>query len=124
VRLSKWLFLIAGVYGVLILIPLYFLEPLVGRLDPPEVTHPEYYYGFLGVALAWQVVYLTIATDPLRYRPLIPVAVLAKLSFAVAVFLLVVLGRASSLTAAAVLGDFAFAVLFVYAYLRLGRERD
>ena len=42
-----------------------------GLDNPPPVTHPEFYYGFVGVALAFQLVFLTIASDPLKYRPLI-----------------------------------------------------
>ena len=63
-------FLIAGVYGLLALVPMYFLEGRIGRDIPPPITHPEYFYGFIGVAVAWQVAFLVIARDPVRFRPL------------------------------------------------------
>jgi len=53
-RFAKWVFLLAGVSGLLVVAPPYFLEGKMGELDPPPVNHPEYYYGFLGVTLAWQ----------------------------------------------------------------------
>ena len=52
------------------LVPQYFLEQKVGIDYPPAITHPEYFYGFLGVAIAWQVAFLIIGQDPLRFRPM------------------------------------------------------
>ena len=43
---------------------------LIGQKDPPLITHPGFYYGFVGCALAWQVAFCFIATNPVRYRPL------------------------------------------------------
>jgi hypothetical protein len=51
-RFAKAVFLIAGIYGVMILTPIYFMEGKIGRDTPPAITHPEYFYGFLGTALA------------------------------------------------------------------------
>jgi hypothetical protein len=67
-RFAKWMFLLAGVSGILLVVPPYFLERQTGEDYPPSITHPEYYYGFFGVTLAWQVMFLVIATDPVRYR--------------------------------------------------------
>ena len=69
-RLARWIFLIAGIYGVLVITPFYFLEDQIGRDYPPAITHPDVYYGFIGVTLAWQIAFLVIATHPLRLRPL------------------------------------------------------
>jgi hypothetical protein len=44
-RLARWVFLLAGVSGVLIVAPMYFLEAQIGRDQPPPVNHPEFYYG-------------------------------------------------------------------------------
>jgi hypothetical protein len=54
-RFARWVFLAAGVYGVLIMTPHYILEHHVNRHHPPPINHPEFYYGFVGVTLAWQV---------------------------------------------------------------------
>ena len=79
VRLARRVFAIAGIYGLIVLLPLYFAEPLLAARAP--VNHPEYFYGFIGAASVFQLVYLTIARDPVRFRPLMPLAVLAKLNF-------------------------------------------
>ena len=63
-KFARIVFWIAGAFGVLILAPLYFMFDLVGRQDPPPITHPEFYYGFVGVTLVWQLVYMLIATNP------------------------------------------------------------
>jgi hypothetical protein len=44
-RFAKWVFLLAGVAGILLVVPPYFLEPQTGEDYPPAITHPEYYYG-------------------------------------------------------------------------------
>ena len=87
-------FLIAGVFGLVMLPPMYFLEDYLGRQVPPPITHLEIYYGFVGVTLAWQIGYLVIATDPARYRPFMLLGALGKGSFAISTAILVALGRA------------------------------
>ena len=47
-RYAKWVFLLAGITGVLMVIPPYFLEQRFGQDNPPPVNHPEFYYGFFG----------------------------------------------------------------------------
>jgi hypothetical protein len=121
VRFARWVFLVAGVYGVLVMAPQYFLERRVSRDYPPAVTHPEFYYGFVGVTVAWQVLFMAVARDPLRLRPVMPVAVLEKVSFAAAVPVLYALGRvhAAVLPFAAI--DALRAVLFTVACFRTRR---
>src|SRR5262245_36234206 len=50
-RFARIVYVIAAVYGFLTLIPLYFMLDRVGQEAPPAVSHPEFYYGFLGVTL-------------------------------------------------------------------------
>ena len=114
-------FRIAGVYGLLLLLPMYLLEGRIGRDFPPPITHPEHFYGFLGVAAAWQVAFLVIARDPVRFRPLMPVAVLEKASFGLAAVALWTGGRIPAPVLIPGLIDLALGVLFVVAYLRTPR---
>src|SRR5262245_55352144 len=81
---ARWVFRIAGIYGLAVLVPQYSLEEQVSRDYPPPITHPEYFYGFLGVAVSWQVAFLLIAQDPARYRPLMIPAALEKAAFGIA----------------------------------------
>lgn len=64
------------------LTPLYFLFNVIRRNDPTPITHPGFYYGFVGVGLAWQAAFLIIATDPARFRPIMIAAILEKFSYA------------------------------------------
>jgi len=77
-KFARVVFAIAGVWGLAVLMPLYFVFDLVGRRYPPPVTHPDFYFGFVAVALVWQVAFLIIATNPVRYRPMMLAAVLEK----------------------------------------------
>ena len=64
-KFAKIVFWAAGIWGVLILTPLFFIFNSIGRNDPPPVTHPGFYYGFAIVGLAFQLVFVVIATDPM-----------------------------------------------------------
>jgi hypothetical protein len=78
---ARRLFLIAGIYGLVVLTPQYLLEGRIGRDYPPAITHPEYFYGFVGLGVAWQLAFLVIARDPSRFRPMMVPAVVEKLTF-------------------------------------------
>lgn len=118
VTMSRWVFAIAGIYGILVLAPQYFMERTVGEQFPPPITHPENYYGFVGVALAWQVLFLMMARDPLRYRPAMIPAILEKVAFGGACLVLFLQGRLSPVILAAGSGDLLFGVLFAVCYWR------
>jgi hypothetical protein len=111
-------FLIAAIYGLIVLLPQYFLEEKTGRDFPPAITHPEYFYGFIGIAVAWQLVFLIISRDPIRYRPLMPVAIVEKIAFGVPAIALYLTGRLSSQMLGAGLLDLVLGALFVVAYKR------
>jgi hypothetical protein len=114
-KFAKIVFWIAGIWGLLIITPLYFMFDLIGQKDPPPITHPGFFYGFVGCALAWQVAFCFIATDPVRYRPLMIPSVLEKAAYAVAIVVLVAQGRTrpSDLVFAAT--DSLLGILFVIA---------
>jgi len=116
---AKRVFFLAGIYGVLALGPMYFLEGRLGRDFPPPITHPEHFYGFVGVALAWQIVFLMISRDPARYRLMMVPSVLEKLSFGIAVWVLFLQARVSSVMLAPASIDLALAVLFGVSFWKL-----
>src|SRR5215218_3250328 len=111
-KFAKRVFLVAGIYGLIVLLPWYFMENKTGRDFPPAITHPEYFYGFVGVAIAWQVAFLIIATDPVRYRALMIPAILEKASFGIATLVLFGLGRVNGQMAGASAIDLVLGVLF------------
>ncbi|WP_182830378.1 hypothetical protein [Tautonia rosea] len=116
-RLARWLFLGAGLSGLLAILPQYALEGWINRQFPPVITHPEYFYGFVGLAAAWQVVFLVIASDPIRYRPLMLVGILEKATFGGAAVALFLQGRVGGSVLGPGLVDLVFGGLFWVAYL-------
>lgn len=120
-KFAKVVFWIAGIWGLLVIAPLYFLFDVIPRHDPPVITHPGFYYGFVGTALAWQIAFCFMATDPVRYRPLIIPSIFEKFSYAVAIVVLVSQGRTNRGDLVFAATDFLLGVLFVSAYLRLSR---
>lgn len=116
VRFAARVFRFAAIYGILALAPQYFLEERIGRDDPPPITHPEHFYGFVGVALAWQLAFLLIARDPLRYRLFMLPAIAEKLAFGLAAPILVLLGRSAAPVAFFGALDLVLAALFFAAF--------
>ena len=116
-KFAKWVFLLAGLYGVLVLTPLYFRESAIARDYPPAITHPEYFYGFIGTALACQFLFLILASDPRRYRPMMLPAIAEKAAFGVAVPILYMQQRVSPVTFGFSLVDVLLGLLFIAAFL-------
>ena len=117
-KFAKLVYFIAGIYGLIVLVPQFFMEEKTGRDFPPAITHPEYYYGFIGIAVAWQVLFLILSKDPLRYRAMMIPAVLEKLSFAIAVLILFFQHRIPPIILGAGIIDLTFGSLFILAYFK------
>ena len=60
---AKRVFLVAAIYGIAAVFPQYFMDLKIGIDFPPPFNHPERFYGFLGIALAWQFAFLLIAKE-------------------------------------------------------------
>lgn len=121
---ARRVFLFAGTLGLLALLPMYFLEGRIGRDQSPAITHPEYFYGFLGVAVSWQVAFLFIARDPLRFRPLMAPAILEKTTYGLTIVALFLGGRLAAVILASGLIDLTLSVLFVVAFVRTAPSRE
>jgi hypothetical protein len=121
-KFARVVFLIAGLYGLVILAPGYFLEQAVGRDNPPAITHPEFFYGFLGVALAWQIAFLIIAQNPVRFRPVMIPSIIEKLTYSGAVIVLLKQHRVSMSMFELGLADLVFAVLFAVSFVKTRRS--
>jgi hypothetical protein len=117
-RFARRVYTVAGIYGLIVMLPQYFLADRIGRDTPPPITHPEYFYGFIGVVIAWQIAFLVIARDPQRFRALMPVTVLEKLVFAVPVLLLWAQGRVAPSVLPFAGLDLLLGTLFLFSYLR------
>jgi hypothetical protein len=118
VKFAKLTFWIAGVWGVLVLTPLYFIFDVIGRQDPPPITHPAFYYGFVAVALVWQFAFFVIGSHPARFRPFMVVAALEKFSYG-STLLVLFLEHSLHATDLALGGiDSLLAILFLVAFFK------
>ena len=117
-RFARIIFLIAGIWGVLILTPLYFMFNTIGRQDPPPITHPAFYYGFVGAGLAWQFAFLVIAKNPVRFRPMMLPSIIEKFTYGIALVTLYLQGRLHTADMGFGEIDLFFGVLFIAAFLK------
>jgi vacuolar-type H+-ATPase subunit I/STV1 len=117
-KFAKIVFWSAGIWGILVFTPLYFIFDLISKNDPPPITHPAFYYGFVGVALAWQIAFMIIASNPVRFRPIMIAGIVEKFGYAATLTVLYLQRRLhpSDLTFGAV--DLLFGILFVVAFLK------
>ncbi|MCU0453104.1 MAG: hypothetical protein MUE68_05565 [Bacteroidetes bacterium] len=122
--LATWVFRLSGIYGLVVMLPQYFLETQVGLDPPPAITHPEFFYGFIGVVVTFQIVFLIIARDPVRFRILMLPSVVEKWSFALAVAALALQGRLGG--PLLIFGgiDAVLGLLFLISWLSLKPEAD
>lgn len=118
-RFARRVFFWSGVYGLLVLLRQYLVEAGLGPSLPGPIQRPEHFYGFIGVAVAWQVVFLVIASDVTRYRLLMLPAILEKLGFGVPVVLLFAAERVGADVLAFGCIDLGLGALFTVAFVRM-----
>jgi len=118
VKFANYTFLISGIYGLVVMLPQFFLETKIGQDQPPAITHPEFFYGFICVTVAFQLVFLTIASDPIRYRSLMLVSLVEKFPFVVTVAVLYLQSRVGWQMVAAASLDGFWGLMFLLSYLK------
>ena len=116
-KFAKIVFLVAGIWGLLGFVPLYFMFDVIGEKDPPAITHPGFFYGFLGLGLAWQIAFLFISRDPVRFRPLMLPSMVEKFGYGITVVVLVLQAKMHAFDLVFAATDLLLGVLFVVAYL-------
>ena len=119
-KFAKVVFWVAGIWGLVVITPLYFMFDLIGKQDPPAITHPGFYYGFVGCALAWQIAFLFIAREPVRLRVMMIPSVVEKVAYCTAVIVLVMQGRTNQRDLVFAATDLTLGVLFVGAFVKTG----
>jgi len=117
-KFARIVFLIAGIYGLLVVLPQYALETRIGIDTPPPITHPEFFYGFIGVTTAWQIIFLIISKDPVRYRPMMLASVVEKISFVIPAIFLFQQNRMAPFMLAPAGADLVLGTLFVIAFVK------
>jgi hypothetical protein len=119
---AKRVFFWGGIYGLVAVGPLYFLRSLMGRLFPPAINHPEYYYGFVGSIVVWHILFLVISKDPARYRAMMPIAALEKLAFGAPVLALVLQGKTAAALVPLAVIDLIWGALYLVSYWKVGQR--
>jgi hypothetical protein len=122
-RFAKVVFWVAGIWGLVVIAPMYFLFDLIGEKDPPAITHPGFYYGFVGLAWAWQFAFIVIGGDPVRYRGMMIPSIVEKFSYVIAVVVLVMQGRTNPRDLVFAATDTLLGILFVAAFLKTAENR-
>lgn len=117
-RFAKVVFIAAGVWGIVVLTPLYFLIDISGRQYAAPTTYPQFVYGFLSVAMAWQIAFLMIGTSPVRFRPLMIASMVEKFGHVMTVAVLYGQARISTLDAMAAGPDLLLGALFIAAFAK------
>ena len=115
-RFARTVFIGAGIWGIAVLLPLYWLIDVTGRPYPPPADYPQFFYGFLSVALAWQVAFLIIGINPLFFRALMIPSILEKFGWVATLAVLYRRGRISATDVQPLLPDLVLGILFVIAF--------
>jgi hypothetical protein len=117
-QFAKFVFIAAGVWGIVVLTPLYFLFDVTGRQYPPPSEYPQFFYGFLAVTMAWQIAFFVIGSNPVRFRWLMIPGIVEKLVYVLTLAVLRNQGRISALDAAAAWPDLVLGVFFIVAFVK------
>jgi hypothetical protein len=116
-RFAKWAFRGAGIYGLILMTPMLFLEQSLAASGRP-LTRPEDYYGFVGIVIVFQLIFLTISRDPARYRPMMLLSIAEKLSFGVFVWPLFLMGRTPGITTVFATIDLCLGAVFAISWFK------
>jgi hypothetical protein len=119
-RFAKLTFVGGGIWGIAVLTPLYWLFDVTGRAYSPPTDYPHFFYGFISVAMAWQIAFLIIGSNPVRFRPLMIPAILEKLGYVSTLAVMYMNGRVSGTDAQAAIPDGLLGLLFIVAFAKTG----
>jgi len=115
------IFRAAGIYGLIVTLPQYFRMEANGTHFPPAITHPEYYFGFIGLIVVFQLLFLVIGHDPMHYRSLMPLCMLEKIAYADPASILYYQHKLAFPMFIAGAVDLVWGVLFLWAFYITGR---
>jgi hypothetical protein len=118
VTFARIVFVVAGIWGIVVLTPFYWLVDVTGRRYDPPTAYPHFFYGFLAVALAWQIAFLVIGSNPARFRALMIPAMLEKFGYVATLAVLYGHGRITSVDARASVPDGLLGLLFILAFVK------
>ena len=115
---ARIVFVVAGIWGIVVLTPFYWLVDLTGRRYDPPTASPQFFYGFFAVALAWQLAFLVIGWNPVRFRPFMIPAIVEKFGYVGTLAVLYWQQRVAWIDAQAAIPDGLLGLLFILAFVR------
>ncbi len=119
-KFAKTVFYVAGAWGVVVLTPMYFLIDFIGRQGGAPINYPQFFYGFVSVALAWQIGFLVIGSDPARFRPMMIPGMLEKFGHVMSMTALYLQGRIAATDLMTAAPDLLLGTLFAIAFVKTG----
>ena len=117
-RFARVVFIAAGVWGIVVLTPVFFRVDSTWRQYAAPTAYTPLFYGFLSVAMAWQIAFLVIGSSPARFRPLMIPGIVEKFGHVVGVAVLYGQARISTADALAAGPDLLLGVLFIAAFAK------
>ena len=117
-KFARIVFLFAGVWGIAVVTPLFFLVDVTGRRYSPPSEYPQFFYGFLAVTIAWQIGFLVIGSDPQRFRPLMIPGIFEKMGYVSTLLALYGQGRLSAADFSPFVPDFLLGLFFIAAFVK------
>jgi hypothetical protein len=118
VKFAKYVFISAGLWGIAVLTPFYWLVDVTGRRYAPPTEYPHFFYGFFAITMAWQFAFLVIGSNPIRFRPLMVPSMFEKFSYVVTLVVLYNQARISAADFQAAIPDLILGILFVVAFVK------
>jgi hypothetical protein len=120
-KFARWVFLIAGLLGLLPLVPVIYSILVSGQaILPNPGSMGLFFYAFLLQYVCWQILYFILARDPLRFRPMMILAFFAQLLTPFNTAWWYFYGFTRWVPIAIV--DLVLAILFLVAFWITGRE--
>lgn len=117
-RFARTVFVGAGICGIAVLTPLYWLVDITGRSYAPPADYPQFFYGFLSVAMAWQIAFLIVGINPVFFRALMIPAMIEKFGWVATLTVLYARRRVTATDAQAAIPDLLLGILFVVAFAK------
>lgn len=117
-KFARWVLVIAGAIGMLSLFPMYFKE----RSLAPSLLYPEFYYSVISTKVLLQILYIHISNDPVRFRPVIFVGSLIKLSASLTLLSLIYFDRTITFWLYPAIVELIFAILFLISFFLLKKH--
>ena len=92
-----------------------------------ELTDPLYfaiYQGAWGTTLVYFIGYSIVAYDPLKHTGIVIVGGIGKIGFAISLIKFYISGIAGPVVFVVIVGDFIFAILFFYYFIRVFKAKE